>query len=251
MSNGSVQTGFSLTAHGRKNNAPRAFSLVELLVVLAIMTLIGAATVIGIAQFNHGRALTTAAHAVADFLDHARAYALANNTYVWVGFGENGGAVLLLAVASRDGSRYDPDEPAGAPLSNYCPLTQTSKLLKLDRLRLAATNRATTAEANEPPRPPVPTVYQLGADAFASDADGAPNPLTFTYPLGSVAPRYEFVKIVEFNALGEASKIGENTFNGPGPQDFMEIALQPTQGNSPAVAIQIEGFTGAIRIFFP
>jgi hypothetical protein len=91
------------------------------------------------------------------------------------------------------------------------------------------------------------------------------NPTTFNYPLAvvgsSATPQYTFTKIIEFNARGEASKIGENTFAGPGLQGALEIAFQPTYGNTvdpryvssgnAAAAIQIEGITGQVKVYRP
>ena len=259
------------------------------------MAVLMALTVIGIAQLNNNRNTTNAAHSISDFLDNARTYALANNTYVWVGFFEEdgsrpsttpaavgqGGRLVMLAVASQDGSRYrepvaNSSLPAldsvGSP-DDTIPLVQIGKIVKLDNVRLVAANNETSANDNSPPRPVVPAEYQLGespgaapnnaAGAFANCYGTGINTATFSYPLGaSASAQYVFAKIIEFNPLGEASKIGENVFNGPGPQDMIEIALNPTNGgviaaaysganqNKAAAVLQIEGFTGQIRIFF-
>jgi hypothetical protein len=94
------------------------------------------------------------------------------------------------------------------------------------------------------------------------------NPTTFTYPLNTTqgsasAGQYTFSKIIEFTSRGEASKIVENTFSGPGPQPAIEFGLQPTHGNlvdsrytgananNAASAIQVEGISGKVRIFRP
>src|SRR5438105_1038891 len=70
--------------------------------------------------------VTGAAYAVKGVLDQARTYAMANNTYTWVGFYEEDvstastnpaitgtGRIVMSIVASKDGTMiYDPISPA-------------------------------------------------------------------------------------------------------------------------------------------
>jgi len=267
----------------------RGFSLVEMLLVIAIMVLLVVISLPAIRSIRGDRDLSRAAYELAGTLEQARSYAMAANTYVWVGFYEEdgglppqqpaqagkGGRVVVSAVASRDGLRYSDAAVnatlpaafgAGAP-SNPVELVQLAPLLRLDRVRMVALN---TPQGNLPPRPEVPAAYQVGAAAesgpdsgpFARRGEPAqPNPTTFTYPLGAASPQYTFTRIIEFSPGGEASKIGENVFSGPGPQNAMEIALQPASGGvihpdyagtgKAAAAVQIEGFTGRVRVFRP
>lgn len=101
--------------------ASAAFSLIEILVVVAIIGLVltlGAPIVSGIGA---SRGVTQAAYDVTALLEFARAEAIARQTYVWVGITpENAagtGTVLRLGAAySKDGSAVITD--------NYQPLTR-------------------------------------------------------------------------------------------------------------------------------
>src|SRR5438105_3601842 len=100
----------------------RAFTLVELLVVVAIIVMLMALAVPAFNAIKGGRDLTSAAYDIAGTFEQARAYAVANHTYAWVGIGEfdaskaaslapqvsGTGRVAIVVVASKDGTRgYD------------------------------------------------------------------------------------------------------------------------------------------------
>jgi len=262
------------------------FSLIELLVVIAIISMLMALAIPAI-RGTQGD-VTKAAFTISGVLEQARTYAIANNTYVWVGFFEEDGSsaasaqpgtgrVVISVVASKDGTRYsdaqvDASTPpafgteaaAASPARNQVALFPISKLIKLDNMHLGSLNDATVTN-----RPQVKKDYQVGDAGFAkhltsgSSGSSVSNPTTFTYPLTvagtSQTPQYTFAKIIEFNSQGEASKIVENTFSGPGLQDGIEIAVQPTHGSAidprfaarAAAAIQIEGITGRVKIYRP
>jgi prepilin-type N-terminal cleavage/methylation domain-containing protein len=266
----------------------RGFSLIELLSVMAIFTVMMALVVPAITGVKSGQDVARSAYDLAGLLEQARTYAIAHNTYVWVGFFEedgtqpsrkpavagNGGRIVVSVVASKDGSRYNdavidaqtPGAFGANTISNPVEIVPIHRLVKIDGIRMVQSTPAGSSLV----RSTVPAEYQLGdpgsqnpnnsSGAFAK-LESAPggNPVTFSHPLGAASPQYTFSKIIEFSPRGEASKIAENVFSGPGPQDFMEVALQPMKGavidpkyaGSPvaAAAVQIEGLTGQVRIF--
>ena len=101
------------------NRAP-AFTLVELLVVVSIMLVLMALIAPAFNAIQGGNNVSTAAYDVAGALQTARSYAMAHNTYAWVGFYEEDagavtptnqtppytgkGQIILAVVASTDGS---------------------------------------------------------------------------------------------------------------------------------------------------
>lgn len=270
-----------------------AFTLVEILTVLAVMAILMALLAPAIIGIAGGRETTGAADDIAGALEQARTYAMANNTYVWIGFFEEDGAqpstrpatagtgrVVMSLVASKDGSRYsdtlvDSSTPpafgfdTAASSKNQVSLVQLGKLIKLNNTHLASLNDGMAVNSgNRPARPAVQAAYQIGDPGFAKHVQFAGgvsvmNPTTFTWPLtvagAPQTPQYTFVKIIEFSPQGETAKIVENVFCGPGPQDRMEIAIQPAHGNavddrrfnSAGAAIQIEGMTGQVQVFLP
>jgi prepilin-type N-terminal cleavage/methylation domain-containing protein len=255
------------------------FTLIEILVVLAISAVLTALIIPNLPGILGAQNVTSEAYDLSDLLGRARSYALANNTYVWVGFFEEDGTqpsqVPAVSGTGRDGTRYNeaaitstlPAAFGAADPSNLVSLAQVRKLFRLNNVHLVANNAG-----HMPVRPSVPVSYQVGDPAgqppnntsgpFAVHAGAeSGNPTTFTYPLrasGAPPAQYTFAKIMEFNPQGEASKIDENVLSGPGPQSAMEIAIQPTHGGAvsltfsgakAAVAIQVQGLTGQVRIY--
>jgi prepilin-type N-terminal cleavage/methylation domain-containing protein len=216
----------------------RAFTLMELMVTVAIMALVMAIAIPSISGMKKAGSLGAAGHTVAGLLERARTYAMANNTYVWVGFlAENGGPPLTLTVvASKNGGNN----------TDAANLELIAKPLRLGNVRLVAAN-TNDLNTNHPRRPAVPADGQVGDDNFAAD-------VTISVPTGGGAS-VTFAKLVEFNPRGEACKIGENTFAGAGLPDYLEVALAPARGASvsgqAAAAVQVEGFSGQVRVYLP
>lgn len=232
--------------------------------------------------------ITNAASAVAEALERARTFAIANNTYSWIGFFEEDvtstatphpraagvGRIVISIVASKDGTRYKDSNvdtsnphafyppPAPSPLAatdtNAAVLTQVGKLTRIENSHLAQLASAVPARAT------VGSDYQLAATEFTlhpSTPTGNPptagppvtNPTTFNYPLSasSTTADYTFTRIIEFNPRGEALKIVDL------PTPLMEIGLRPTHGNvvdnnsANIVAIQLTGGTGKARSYRP
>lgn len=240
-----------------------------MLVVISIMLVLIVLLVPAMTGIKGGRDVTKAAYDVSGILEQARTYAIANNTYVWVGFFEEDGSqpstkpattgtgrVVMSVVASKDGTRYSDasinsttppafgtEAAMASPQRNQVQLVQIHRLVKLDNIQMGTLNDGlTTGSGNSPSRPPVSAGYQVGDAGFAKHTTSASasgvsvtNPTTFTYPLtvlGSTQiPQYTFAKIIEFNPQGEASKMLENTFTGLGPQSAIELGLQPTHGS--------------------
>jgi prepilin-type N-terminal cleavage/methylation domain-containing protein len=272
----------------------RGFTLVELLTVIAIIAILSAIVVFAISSIKGSQDLTRSAYVISGALEQARTYALANDTYSWVGFFEEDGSqgspnaggvgrVVISVVASQDGTRYNdnaistslPANFGGGFSSNTVLLTQISPLIKLSNIHMVAANSGTST-GNNPVRPATLAAYQVGDSPGMSpnNATGSfalhvgctsGNPTYFTYPLSVVGvtqtTQYTFHKIIEFNPQGEASKIVENIFSGPGPQNEIEIAFQPAHGNviapaytganqtTAAAAIQVEGLSGQVRVY--
>jgi type II secretory pathway pseudopilin PulG len=262
-----------------KTKSYSGFSLIELMAVIGLMAMLVVFLVPGLNSMRQGREASSAGVEIAGLLEQARAYAMAKNTYVWVGFAEEdgtqpprapmgpgGGRVVISVVASRSGERYADDgtAPDFSSASRPVPLEQIHRLVRLPGVRLTAANAGSVA-GNSPRRPAVAPEYQVG-DPAASDpqnesgtfaATGATT-LAFSYPL-SGAEQYRFRKIIEFNPRGEASKAGESTLAGPGVPDRMEIAVAAAPGGLVAepfraagvasAAVQIDGLSGNVRVF--
>jgi prepilin-type N-terminal cleavage/methylation domain-containing protein len=244
------------------------FTLIEMILVMAIISILLLLVAPAFTNIKGARDATSAAYTIKGVLDTARTYAMANNTYAWVGFYEENvsnpaspnsdtpavGRVIMSIVASKDGTMiYTGNlsssvtlDPAGSGA-----LLQVGKLTKIDNLHLYTFPNAT---ATPPPdtfatRPVVSsTAAQIGHNA-------PPNPsLTFHYPAGSSSPQYTFVKVVQFNPRGE-SVVDNRNYNYT---TVSEIGIERTHGTTldpnPAnpqnpVAIQLTGVGGSTKIY--
>ena len=265
-----------------------AFTLIEMLVVIVIISLLAVFMIPAIAGLNGGSDVASTAYSLAGVFDQARAYAMANNTYVWVGIaevdvgkpisaspqtaaaGSVGGRVAVAVVASRDGTRgYDASSGSlsrpSCWSSSVSSLIAISKLQHFDNVHVAlpnilngygvskdSSNRVGSAGMRRPGI--ISNNYVLSCEASASSASVTP----FEWPLGSSpgSVQYQFNTVVNFDPQGVARI--QLPSNQDGIVAFMEIGLIPTHGNCipsttpPNVAaIQIDGMTGATRIYRP
>jgi Tfp pilus assembly protein FimT len=232
----------------------------ELLVVIGIITLLLVLIAPAFTNIKSAGDVTSAAYTIKGVLDTARSYAMANNTYTWVGFYEENvsspspnsatpkiGRVAMSIVASKDGTIvYDPGNLATIDATRLMPV---GKLTKIENVHLwthtdTPSNTGTTFDT----RPNVGSTYCIG------DASPPNSTTPFQYPVGNPAPasQYTFVKAVQFSPSGEA-RIDNNSYS---LQTAAEVGLEPTHGavsptSIPAnvVAIQFGGVGGNVQIY--
>lgn len=224
----------------------RAFSLIELLSVMAVVGMLTAAVIPAVNSIRSGGGVTRAATDISSVLEQARSYAMAHNTYVFVGLAEANGAaaesaapqpgrgrVMVAAVGSKDGTRA-----FGAGNSNLVAL---SKLRRFDNVHLADALPTTDGMA----RPTVTDAYRAGNAAFVAEA-------TFQWPLSGGSGGVTFSKIIQFDPRGTAS-IQSGSRHLP---QWMEIGLAPARGDvvldeANCAALLLDGVTGSVRIYRP
>src|SRR6266568_9146336 len=73
---------------GRRGDRSRAFTLIEMLVVMAIIAILMVLLAPAFTSLKSAGDVTGAAYTIKGALDTARTYAKANNTYTWVGLYE-------------------------------------------------------------------------------------------------------------------------------------------------------------------
>jgi len=113
----------------------KAFTLVELLVVMGVISLLAAAVVTGFNEIGRARGVTEAAYQIASAVELCRSEAVSRQTYVWLGFQPQtnaGSADLRLGmVYSMDGSSTNTNS------TNLMPL---GKALLIQSVALAPVN---------------------------------------------------------------------------------------------------------------
>jgi prepilin-type N-terminal cleavage/methylation domain-containing protein len=254
-----------------------AFTLLELLVVIAIIAILMVLVAPAFTNIKGGNDITTAAYTISGTLEQARNYAMANNTYVYVGFYEETptsssptnatppypgkGRLLLATVAAKDGTTGCED--SNSTTSNRIPLsankiTQIGRLIKVEGVHLTDVGAPLSSTPSPAPasgsiavRPDFP--YISGSPTFDyqnrinSDDTHAPENQTL-YPFS--AQGYTFYKTLRFNPRGEASINSTYAL-----RQVAEIGLRPTHGSvvdansTNVVAIQFGGVGGNFTIY--
>jgi type II secretory pathway pseudopilin PulG len=228
------------------------------MVVIAIMVVVAAFIAPAFTALKGACDVTSAAYTIKGVLDQARTYAMANNTYVWVGFYEENttdtaptsttppylgkGRVLLAVVYSQDGTSTLAVSPP-----------QIGKLTKIEGIHLT--------DIGPPPSPtplPTPEASSLAARSGLPYTSGSPStdyqnrissddahsPFNFT------VQGYTFYKTIRFGPRGEANI--NSTYS---LKNVAEIGLRPTHGTTVdtitlnVVAIQFSGVGGTVKIY--
>ena len=250
------------------------FTLLELLVVMAVIAIMMVLIAPAFTALKSAGDTTSAAYTISGLLEQARAYAMANNTFVWVGFKEVDasrdssispqiagiGRVAIAIVASRDGTRgYDAtnnslSNPAWTNYANGANLVAISKLQRLENVHLASDLNGVSYPPPAPPsnmaRPYINLNYYVIGNAAAASVT------PFDWPLGSAlnAGQYSFQKVINFDPQGVARLQTSSNTNGIGA--YMEVGLEQAHGtvvpSSPNVAaLQIDCMTGSTRKYRP
>jgi len=216
--------------HSRKASA---FSLIELLTVIAIIAVLAVLTIGAFNQMGQAGNLTKAGSEIADIFENARAYAMAHNTYTWVGIRqESDDKILVATVASRDGKAI--------PVSNAVSVAD-SDLLQIDRMKQFENIRVEDLPAS--------ASHRFSGDGVTSFSGMNPPILSFEAGAGNNKKLFDSC-VVQFNSRGE-TRILPNEI-----RKTIEIGLQSsTHGNvhNPEnyVAIHIGGLTGAVSTHRP
>ncbi len=196
-----------------------AFSLIELLVVIAIIAVLAALALPAFNSIQNASGLTKTASDIAGILEQARAYAMAQNTYVWIGFRKDGMDSLTVGVvASKTGSSN--------PSAN---IVQLGKISRFENVQLVALPDFGAR--------PATNVTQLS---------GASDPaLSFTSGTNTFNSQ-----VIRWNSRGEA-RIAPSQISR-----LIEIGLQASAAGairnaSNAAALQIGGLSGAVIVYRP
>ena len=235
----------------------QAFSLIELLVVIGLMGLLMSLAMPAFSSMQGAGNLTKAASDIQGVMEQARSYAMANNTYVYVGIEEvdgmnptsapGVGRVVIAVVASKDGTRpypLNPNTPGALNTTNIFPL---GKALYFDNLHLTNTNA-------------LPSVGNMIRPPAEVDLSTNISATTFNLPItaSAGAAKYSFTNVVEFDPQGTPRyQYQTNTTYDPSIQNYLEIPLVPAHGNvamtnlANQAAVQIDGVTGAARTYRP
>jgi prepilin-type N-terminal cleavage/methylation domain-containing protein len=208
----------------------KAFSLVELLVVVALLGVLSLLATMAFNSITRGQGVTKAGYDIAEVMNVARSHAMANNTYTWVGFlPQSNEGLRMTVVASKNGN----GTPTNTDLSSTnSELTQIWKTALLQNIALI------TAPNSPSNRPAVSANAQLAANTTAI--------LPFSTGTGAGKLNYNRY-VVQFNSRGEA-RIASGAL-----KNRMEVGVGPFNATNidNYAAIQISALTGSVTVYRP
>jgi prepilin-type N-terminal cleavage/methylation domain-containing protein len=259
-----------------------AFTLVEMLVVIAIILILTLLLAPAFTSLKPAGDATSAAYTIKGVLEQARTYAMANNTYTWIGFYEEDGSIapttpptpgngrlVISIVGSKDGTNI---YATGTGTIDPTKLIPIGKLIRIDNVHLPLFAIGSGTGDTFDTRPALLFELTGGYNYSRFGELNAPTPNTapyttpynFQYPVGNPAPtvQYAFKKLLQFNPRGE-TRVNGNTYD---LRRVLEIGFLQTHGNTVpvpvsgggtstatysgnVVALQISGLGGTIRIY--
>lgn len=215
------------------------FTLAELLIVIALMVILAVFSTQAVSGLFSAGNVNQAVNGISLTLSQARSYAMAHDTYVWVGFTPSPTASTTLTVGvvgGTAGESTDLTTTSGTPpLPNYGPIVRAQNYPNFTLTKVTAFN---WQNENIP----------AGTDLLTS---GTPSSWSFTETVGSSSTLIKFGSsygpIIQFDPQGEASVVA-----GTLPH-WIQFGLQPNlKASDPNVAvIQVAGLSGQIQVFRP
>jgi prepilin-type N-terminal cleavage/methylation domain-containing protein len=239
------------------SESSHGFTLVELLLVVGIIGLLLAITGPIWNTLSGSSNIAKSSSDIQNIMEQARSYAMANNTYTYVGIWEvdllkaQSGTVPLPQGIGRVaiGIFYSPTglEPlkSGQSISS-ANTAQLGKLNYFENLHITDLSGQNSVGLLRP----------TTTNIITSSTPAAPS--GFQWPLtGTVQYPNNLVNVIEFSPQGCARVLTGNTYD-PSLKDFLELGLMPAHGNTTATndsknsaVLQINGTSGAIRLYRP
>ena len=216
--------------------------------------------------------ITSAAYDVAGAIQKARAYAMAHNTYAWVGFYEEDanasvptnsappyagkGKVVMAIIASKDGTPIVDDTATGTVTLDPLRFDIVYKPTRITGIHLADIGPPSGSASNDSRSDNLSTRSDLPYDAASQGQDASKSRISSDSSNQTTRPfsvqGYTFYKTIRFNPREQAN------LNGTYPvQRVAEIGLLPTHGSvvdtkaKNVAAIQVTGIGGKVNIYRP
>jgi prepilin-type N-terminal cleavage/methylation domain-containing protein len=212
----------------RSRTRALAFSLIELLTVIAIVSILAAVSIPAITSLNRSGNINNTILKVSLQLEQARSYAMAHNTYVWVGFAQdsNKATVSMAIMASKTGQKSDLTQPNNQQF-----------LTKVQTFEQTGLTKASQWSSQLPD--------------LATDGDDVTESLLGSFQQTSGTKTYQFTKVMQFSPGGDVS-----IAKASGRSRSVQIGLQPLYGSTKkqeanVAAFQVAGLSGQVNIFRP
>jgi prepilin-type N-terminal cleavage/methylation domain-containing protein len=237
--------------HPLHSRRASAFTLLELLVVLAIMAILVAAAALSLQGTNNSGKFNKAVGEISGIFDQARSYASAQNTYVWVALYQNtpanGGPLEVYAGAFASSDGTDPFAWTAAtvtfPPGTFTVGSTTTTLTQITRVyHFKGLHLQTGTLPNAPTSPNFPATASSAPPApiFQITAQSDSGPVT----LSGASSVYW---VIQFTPTGAAR-------NQSNPVDSIWFGIQPsltqtTFDTHNIASLRVNGLTGSTTVY--
>ncbi len=201
------------------------FSLIELMAAIALIVVLAAMGAPSMLNPRSGVAvMDRSVSNLSLLLEQARTYAMANNTYVWVGFSTDTvkNTVTVAAMAGVSGASSDINAAAS--------LRAISKPQVFENVELCSINA--TALSRE-----------TAVDLIGATGSGT------TFRRNAANGTVSFGNLIQFGPAGDVRIPGGSVSR------WLELGLQPLHGTKAdtanIAAVQVGGLTGQVRVYRP
>jgi prepilin-type N-terminal cleavage/methylation domain-containing protein len=232
--------------HSPHSRFVRAFSLIELLVVLAIMAILIAGAALSFRGINNSGKFNKAVDEISGILEQGRAYAVAQNTYVWVVLYQNIPAnngpleVYIGAFTSSDGT--DPFNWTGSvtlPSPGTVGSTGTTLTQIIHTYHEKGLSLQTSTLPNAPSSPNLPASGTATPNfQYTAQSDSGP------VALSNASSVYW---LIQFTPTGAAR-------NSSNPVNSIWFGLQPSLSQTALdshniASVEVNGLTGVTTVY--
>lgn len=217
---------------GYTHNKSQGFSILELLVVMAVMATLVGLTVQNIGPLMTARNFDSSVSSTGMMLEEARAAAIAKDTYVWVGLhNQTQGGMAMLMLYSPSGRSSDLALGQAQPLAKPVVMP-TVQLISLSHTALPNANLATFSVAD--------FVTASGQTSFTTPDSGA---VSYNASIGGVP--VAFSNFIEVSPEGRAAVASQLSA-------WIQLGFQNLHGNQKEQAIiQMSGLNGKVATYYP
>jgi prepilin-type N-terminal cleavage/methylation domain-containing protein len=224
-----------------RSNRDSGFSLVELLTVVAVMSLLVSLAVPALSSIAMGNQMNQSLIQLSGTLDQARQYAITHNTYVWVALRPHtdevrGDELSVAVLASKTGTDPSPWSNYGAVPNSQIDLISRPRTFGQLRLEEAGTFSASKIPSLE------------GKSVTSLDNTPSDGRAIFNIKLPGDSSAVNFDRVIQFTPSGEARV-------SSGIIDVVEFGLHPTRGNvadeNNVAVLRVNGLTGQTTVFRP
>ncbi len=221
-----------------------AFTLIELLVVVTIMAIIVGFAAVSWQNMNSAGRFNKALREISGILEQGRAYAVAQDTYVWVALYQNTPAnngpleTFVATFASNDGT--DPFNWAGSVTMPSPGIVGSTTLSQITRMYYYKGVCLLTGTGTSLPKAPTNPNFPASSPVFQCTGQSDSGPVTLPSPSSLYC-------VIQFTPTGAAR-------NGPNPIDSIWLGMQPSFSKTTLdphniTSMKVNGFTGLTTIY--